>query len=64
MPDPIYIAKGLTGAQRVWLLHGLVPGRGYWSCLNALIDKGLRTRSEWTPLGLAVRAALQEMRDA
>jgi len=57
------IAKGLTKAQRLWLLSGRQPqGGGKWPVHNALIDKGLAKGWPWTltPLGLAIRTYLME----
>jgi len=62
--SPEEIAAKLTAAQRRVVLSGRVPyGKGYWALSNALIAKGLvsaKPRDAATPLGLAVRAVLQD----
>lgn len=71
MDDVVAIAKGLTKAQR-FLVYGAASGRvlryseNYWRVLPGLHKKDLATSSitpsYLTPLGLAVRAYLQENR--
>lgn len=66
-PDPAAIAKGLTKAQRKALLgkRSLSSGAGVWPLRNALSEKGLVRGpwAYWTPLGLAVRAHLENSHD-
>jgi hypothetical protein len=64
MTDPAEIAKGLTEAQRKAVRRGyLQHGRGMWPLHNALVEMGLFPHGHYhplTPLGLSVRAVLQE----
>jgi hypothetical protein len=66
MPNPAEIAAKLTRAQQAWVLRGIEPsGMGKWPVHNALLDKGLAQSMpwRWTPLGLAVRAHLEQADD-
>lgn len=64
-PNLSEIAAKLTPAQhRAVLAGGPSQGRGYWSVLNALLDKRIMTsaarRYVLSPLGKDLQAHLQE----
>jgi len=73
MTDAQKIAEGLSGAMRKAVLHAFDPNwnrdgttarlkaDGRWQTTNALFDLGVTDADEFlTPLGLEVRALLQE----
>lgn len=59
-PSIAAIVEGLSEAQKRFLRRGYVSDyRGYWPMYNALAAKGIVKNVYLTPLGEAVRTALQ-----